>query len=66
MVSQKVKKTISCHSGSRPLGENKLQLESSFFNWLQNLWTLEPAPDFDPGFTGVTTFYETLNRHLMM
>jgi len=27
--------------------------ESNFFNWLQSFWT--------PVFTGVTTFYETIN-----
>jgi hypothetical protein len=27
----------------------------------QSFWTLVPAPDHDPVFTGVTTFYETIN-----
>ena len=35
--------------------------ESSLFMWLQMVWTPEPAPDPDPGFTGVTTFYEVVN-----
>ncbi|MCK4785895.1 MAG: AAA family ATPase [Desulfobacteraceae bacterium] len=38
-------------SGSRNQG---------FFNWLQNFRIPEPAPDLDPGFTGVTTFYATI------
>jgi len=29
-----------------------------FFNCLQSFWT---PPGLDPGFTGVTTFYETIN-----
>ena len=40
---------------------DKLQPESSLFKWLQMVWTPEPAPDPDPGFTGVTTFYEFIN-----
>ena len=28
----------------------------------QRPWTPVPAPDPDPGFTGVTTLYETINH----
>ncbi len=34
-----------------------------FLNQLRRAWTPEPVPDLDPGFTGVTTFYETVNIH---
>ena len=34
------------------------RMSSSFFNWLQSSWT---PPGLDPGSTGVTTFYETIN-----
>ena len=29
------------------------------------VWTPEPAPDPDPGFTGVTTFYEFIKDYGM-
>ena len=39
---------------------SRLGGESSLFKWLQMVWTPEPAPDPDPGLTGVTTFYELI------
>jgi hypothetical protein len=53
MVSQKVPKALLSSFRRTP--------ESSILKQLQNLWAPEPAPDPDPGFTGVTAFYEIIN-----
>ncbi len=47
-------------SGAR-ISRFRLSPESSVIHWLRRLWTPEPALDPDPGFTGVTAFYETIS-----
>ena len=42
------------------LVRDKLQPESRLFKDLHRFWTPVPAPDPDPGFTGVTTFYKDI------
>ena len=54
-MRKKSESPIFCHSGE---SRNPV-----FLNQLRKAWTPEPAPDLDPGFTGVTTSYETVNIH---